>query len=82
MLNSFFKLPEKQTPVRTETIAVATMFGALMGTSTAYIESAAGIAEGGRTGLSSVITGILFLAAALYFAIPALVKYFSQTPRP
>jgi len=45
--------------------AVATMAGALMGTSTttSYIESAAGIEEGGRTGLTSVFTGIMFLFA-------------------
>lgn len=43
----------------------ATVAGALAGTSTvtAYIESAAGIAAGGRSGLSAVVTGALFLAA-------------------
>jgi AGZA family xanthine/uracil permease-like MFS transporter len=47
------------------TDSVATMFGALMGTSTttSYIESAAGVAAGGRTGLTSVVVGLLFLAA-------------------
>ncbi|GAW29158.1 NCS2 family permease [Carboxydocella sp. ULO1] len=45
--------------------ALGVSFGALMGTSTvtAYIESAAGIGEGGRTGLTAVTTGVLFLAA-------------------
>ena len=39
--------------------AIATMIGALLGTSTttAYIESAAGIEQGGRTGLTSIFTG-------------------------
>jgi len=43
--------------------SVATMVGALAGTSTvtSYIESAAGVAAGGRTGLTSVTVGILFL---------------------
>lgn len=47
--------------------ASSTVGGALMGTSTvtSYIESCAGIAAGGRTGLTSVVTGILFLAALL-----------------
>jgi AGZA family xanthine/uracil permease-like MFS transporter len=55
----------------------ATMFGALMGTSTvtSYVESAAGVAVGGRTGLTSVVVGVLFLAtlfvAPLVQAIPA-----------
>jgi AGZA family xanthine/uracil permease-like MFS transporter len=43
--------------------SVATMVGALAGTSTvtSYVESAAGVQEGGRTGLTAVVTGILFL---------------------
>ena len=45
--------------------AGATIAGALAGTSTvvSYIESAAGVSAGGRTGLTAVITGLLFLAA-------------------
>jgi AGZA family xanthine/uracil permease-like MFS transporter len=45
--------------------ALGTVAGALLGTSTitSYVESAAGVAAGGRTGLSSVFTGLLFLAA-------------------
>jgi AGZA family xanthine/uracil permease-like MFS transporter len=56
--------------------SIATMVGALMGvsTTTSYIESAAGVAVGGRTGLTSVVVGILFLAtlfvAPLVQAIP------------
>ena len=56
--------------------SVATMFGALVGTSTVttYVESAAGVAIGGRTGLTSVVVGILFLCtlfvAPLVQAIP------------
>jgi AGZA family xanthine/uracil permease-like MFS transporter len=56
--------------------SIATMVGALLGTSTttSYIESAAGVAEGGRTGLTSVVVGVLFLltllAAPLVHAIP------------
>ena len=49
--------------------AVATSVGAVLGTSTVttYVESASGVAEGGRTGLTSVSTGLLFLLA-LFFA--------------
>ncbi len=44
--------------------ALATVLGAVFGTSTVgtYIESATGIEEGGRTGLTSLVTGLLFLA--------------------
>ena len=57
--------------------SVATMAGALVGTSTvtSYIESAAGVAAGGRTGLTSVVVGLLFFATLaltpLVQAIPA-----------
>lgn len=49
--------------------AAATTAGAIIGTSTVttYAESSAGIAEGGRTGLTSVTTGLLFILA-LFFA--------------
>ncbi|MBS0409082.1 MAG: NCS2 family permease [Proteobacteria bacterium] len=57
--------------------SIATMVGALAGTSTvvSYIESASGVAEGGRTGLTAVVAGLLFLAtlfvAPWVQAIPA-----------
>ncbi len=57
--------------------ALATVFGALVGTTTAgtYIESASGIEEGGRTGLTAVVTAILFLVclffAPLFTSIPS-----------
>jgi AGZA family xanthine/uracil permease-like MFS transporter len=47
------------------TDATATIGGSLLGTTTvvSYIESAAGVAAGGRTGVTSIVTGVLFLAA-------------------
>lgn len=56
--------------------AIGTTFGAVMGTSTVttYVESASGVAEGARTGLAAVVTGILFLLAMflspIFIAIP------------
>lgn len=56
--------------------AVATSAGAVLGTSTTttFVESSAGVAEGGRTGLSSIVTGLLFLLsvflAPVFIAIP------------
>ncbi|HME92217.1 MAG TPA: NCS2 family permease [Myxococcaceae bacterium] len=48
--------------------AVGTTAGALLGTSTvsAYIESSTGVAEGGRTGLTAVVTGLCFLLALFF----------------
>ena len=49
--------------------AVATMAGAVLGTSTVttFVESSTGISEGGRTGLTSFTVGILFVLAAFFF---------------
>ncbi|MHC4241822.1 MAG: NCS2 family permease [Planctomycetota bacterium] len=62
--------------------AVATMIGALLGTSTttAYIESAAGIEQGGRSGLTSVVTGILFLLALVFVPIVQIVPKYAAAP--
>jgi adenine/guanine/hypoxanthine permease len=57
--------------------SISMLFGALVGTSpvTSYIESAAGVSVGGRTGLTSIVVGLLFLATLLFAplveAIPA-----------
>ncbi|MHC4560538.1 MAG: NCS2 family permease, partial [Planctomycetota bacterium] len=62
--------------------AVATIAGAVLGTSptTAYAESAAGIEQGGRTGLTSIITGILFLVALLFVPIVEVVPKYATAP--
>ncbi|MHC4865279.1 MAG: NCS2 family permease [Planctomycetota bacterium] len=62
--------------------AVATVIGALLGTSTttAYVESAAGIEQGGRSGLTSVITGVLFLLALLFVPIVGIVPAYATAP--
>lgn len=56
--------------------AIGTVAGAMMGTSTvtSYIESAAGVAAGGRTGLTSVTTGIMFILAIFFFPLMAVVN--------
>ncbi|MCS7463415.1 NCS2 family permease [Paenibacillus doosanensis] len=55
--------------------AIAVSGGALVGTSTvtAFVESAAGVAQGGRTGLTSVTTGVCFLLALFLAPIAALI---------
>ena len=47
--------------------ATATVFGSLTGTSTvtSYVESTAGVAAGGRTGVTAIVTGLLFLVAVI-----------------
>jgi AGZA family xanthine/uracil permease-like MFS transporter len=65
-----------------EADAVATIAGSLLGTSTTttYVESGAGIAEGGRTGLTSVVTALLFLLALLFTPFIAIVPAFATAP--
>lgn len=62
--------------------AAATMFGAVLGTSTttSYIESAAGIEQGGRTGLTSVVTGILFLLSMVFVPVVGIVPGYATAP--
>ena len=60
----------------------ATLVGATLGTSTVttFGESATGIAAGARTGLASVVTGILFIVALLFTPIVAIVPIFAAAP--
>jgi len=55
--------------------ALATVFGSLVGTSstTSYIESAAGVAAGGRSGFTAVVVGVLFLVALLFSPLLGVV---------
>ncbi len=62
--------------------AAATMFGALMGTSTttSYLESATGVKEGGRTGLTSIVTGVIFLTGLLFIPVIGIVPSYATAP--
>jgi AGZA family xanthine/uracil permease-like MFS transporter len=62
--------------------ASATVFGALSGTSTvtSYIESAAGVAEGGRTGVTAIVTGLLFLVAMFIAPLVGAIPTFATSP--
>ncbi|MNS07799.1 putative adenine permease PurP [compost metagenome] len=65
-----------------EADAVATMFSGILGTSSTvtYIESAAGIANGARTGLSSVFTALLFLLAMFFAPLIGTVPVYATAP--
>jgi AGZA family xanthine/uracil permease-like MFS transporter len=62
--------------------SLAASLGGLFGVSsvTTYIESAAGVAEGARTGLASVVTGLLFLAAIALAPFAGLVPQEATAP--
>lgn len=65
-----------------EADATATVIGTLLGTSTTttYIESASGIANGARTGFASVITAILFLLALFFAPLIGIVPAYATAP--
>ena len=73
-------LPEIEKPMLCDSIS--TMAGAVLGTtaSGAYIESAAGIQAGGRSGLTSVVTGILFLGALFFAPLFTIVPPYAYGP--
>lgn len=62
--------------------SIATSIGALLGTSnvTTYVESAAGISEGGRTGLTAVVTAVCFLLALFISPIIGIVPSQATAP--
>jgi adenine/guanine/hypoxanthine permease len=61
---------------------LAAMFGAFMGTSTttAYVESASGIEDGGRTGLTSATTGLLFAASMFLWPLAGAIPGAATAP--
>jgi AGZA family xanthine/uracil permease-like MFS transporter len=76
-----FKKNSKDLEKTLETDALATVIGSLIGTSTttSFIESGSGVEEGGRTGLTALVTGLLFISTLfllpLFKAIPPNAIY-------
>lgn len=64
------------------TDSIGTMFSACMGTTTAtsYLESAAGVAAGGRTGLTAVVTAGCFVLALFFIPLVAVVPAYATAP--
>ncbi len=80
MLDENGKLPRIKQALLAD--AIATSAGAVLGTSTTttYVESSSGVAEGGRTGLSSVVTGLLFLLSIFLAPIFITIPSFATAP--
>ncbi len=62
--------------------AVGTVAGACLGTSTvtSYVESSAGVAAGGKTGLTALTTGVMFIIAIIFAPIFLAIPSFATTP--
>ena len=80
MLDKDGKLPKIKGALLSD--AVGTTVGAICGTSTVttFVESASGVAEGGRTGLTSMVAGILFALSLLLSPIFLAIPSFATAP--
>ena len=80
MLDENEKLPKIKSALLAD--AIATSVGAVFGTSTTttFVESSAGVGAGARTGLASVVTGLLFLIAIFFAPIFTAVPGFATAP--
>lgn len=80
MLDENGKLPAIKPVLLAD--AIGTTAGAVLGTSTitTFVESASGVAAGGRTGLTALVTGILFLASTLLAPIFIAIPSFATAP--
>jgi AGZA family xanthine/uracil permease-like MFS transporter len=67
------KLPRAERALLSD--SVGTVVGTMLGTSTvtSYIESAAGVAEGGRTGLANMVTALLFILALFFYPLAKMI---------
>lgn len=80
MLDKNGRLPKIKPALLAD--AIATTVGAVLGTSTTttYVESSAGVAEGGRTGLTAMTTAVLFLVSMLFAPIFTAIPSFATAP--
>ena len=62
--------------------SIGTIVGAVLGTSTitTFVESSSGISEGGRTGLTSIVSGLLFLVALFFSPVFLAIPAFATAP--
>jgi adenine/guanine/hypoxanthine permease len=74
------KVPGIGRVLLVDSVAAAAGGAAGISSNTRYIESAAGVAEGGRTGLTSVVTGVLFLLAVFVTPLAPMVPFAATGP--
>src|SRR3954471_6837358 len=80
LLDENRNLPKSQPVLLVDSLAAAAGGAASVSSNTTYVESAAGVADGARTGLASVVTGVLFLAAMLFTPLVQIVPSEAAAP--
>jgi AGZA family xanthine/uracil permease-like MFS transporter len=72
--------PKPEAILIVDSIAAAAGGAASVSSNTSYIESAAGVGEGARTGLASVVTGVMFLLATVFTPLVSVIPNEAATP--
>ncbi|MPQ99311.1 NCS2 family permease [Modestobacter sp. I12A-02628] len=80
LLDSDRNLPGSQPVLLVDSIAAAAGGAASISSNTTYVESTAGVADGARTGLASVVTGLLFLVATFFSPLVEVVPSEAAAP--
>ncbi|TFV75945.1 NCS2 family permease [Blastococcus sp. CT_GayMR20] len=80
LLDKDRNLPKAQPVLLVDSLAAAAGGAGSVSSNTTYIESASGVADGARTGLASVVTGVLFLIATLFSPLVQVVPSEAAAP--
>ncbi|MCF6744141.1 NCS2 family permease [Blastococcus sp. KM273128] len=80
LLDENRNLPKSQPVLLVDSLAAAAGGAGSVSSNTTYIESTAGVADGARTGLASVVTGVLFLGAVFFTPLVAVVPAEAAAP--
>jgi AGZA family xanthine/uracil permease-like MFS transporter len=80
LLDEDRNLPKSQPVLLVDSLAAAAGGAGSVSSNTTYIESASGVADGARTGLASVVTGVLFLVATLFSPLVQVVPSEAAAP--
>ncbi|TFV44167.1 NCS2 family permease [Blastococcus sp. TF02A-35] len=80
LLDEKKNLPKSQPVLLVDSLAAAAGGAGSVSSNTTYIESTAGVADGARTGLASVVTGVLFLVATLFSPLVQVVPSEAAAP--
>jgi AGZA family xanthine/uracil permease-like MFS transporter len=80
LINSKGEIPNNDRILLVDSLAAVAGGAGSISSNTSYIESASGVGEGARTGLASVVTGVLFLLTTFLAPLVAVIPYEAATP--
>jgi AGZA family xanthine/uracil permease-like MFS transporter len=80
LIDSKGNIPNNDRILLVDSLAAVAGGAGSISSNTSYIESASGVGEGARTGLASVVTGVLFLLTTFFAPLVAVIPYEAATP--